>query len=196
MTNLMYIHGYGSTGKAVKAQLMQEMFPSCTLLAPTFDYARQSPQEVLQELRRIIKSEHPALILGSSTGGYFALCCTHFFDGPVWCLNPVRDILDTISRIFPQATGLPAETLADRKFEYEHFDREVFQTVSPHDRQLHFALSTDDELLGDHSPLLLRYPNHGTVVWKDRCGHRFLRFNELKVPLAATLQQEDSYSSQ
>lgn len=190
MTKLMYIHGYGSTGKAMKAQLMQEMFPSCTLLAPTFDYARQSPQKVLQELHHIIDSEQPSLILGSSTGGYFALCCAHFYNGPLWCLNPVRDIFETMRRLAPSLAKAEAETLSQRMRDYETFDKEVFQTVHPKDGQLHFALSTDDELLGDHSPLLSRYPNHGKVIWKDNCGHRFLRFTELKESLSESIAKE------
>lgn len=187
MATLMYIHGYGSTGRAMKAQLMQEMFPADTLVAPTFDYARQSPYEVLRQLRDIIDRQQPALILGSSTGGYFALCCTAFYDGPVWCLNPVRDIFGTLRRLAPSLPEHEAATLFLRQQDYETFDRDIFQCLAPRDGQLHFALSTDDELLGDHAPLLLRYPNHGPVVWKEHCGHRFFRFAELQAPLAASL---------
>ena len=63
----------------------------------------------------------------------------------------------------------------------------LFQQLKPRDRQLNFALSTDDELLGDHRPLLDMFPNYGSVVWKDHCGHRFFRFEEMKEPITKSL---------
>ena len=185
-TTLMYIHGYGSTGNAVKAQQLHAMFPDARLVAPTFDYDTLTPQEVYRRLQSIVADEKPRLILGSSTGGYYALCCTHFFDGPIWCVNPVRDIVDTIERHLAQG----GDNIAQRLSEYKTFDQQVFQQLKPRDGQLHFALSTDDELLGDHRPLLAMFPNYGSVVWKDRCGHRFFRFEELKEAITNTLNVE------
>lgn len=182
MNTFLYIHGYGSTGQAMKAQLLREMFPEARVLSPTLDYDHVPPHELFRSLREIISTEQPDLIIGSSMGGYYALCCTQFYRGPVWCVNPVRDILDTLTRIL---SGELRET-PEAQFmlrEYGRFDREVFRQLHPADGQLHFALSTDDELLGDHRPLLNLFPNHGTVIWKDHCGHRFLRFSELKEPL-------------
>ena len=181
----MYIHGYGSTGNAVKAQKLQRMFPEARLVSPTLDYDHVSPFDILQQLQEIVDREHPDFILGSSMGGYYALCCTRFYQGPVWCINPVRDIFNTLSRILPQETRERPEAQAMLR-EYERFDKEIFRQLKPADGQLNFALSTDDELLGDHRPLLELFPNHGKVVWKDRSGHRFYRFNELKEELTTT----------
>jgi hypothetical protein len=186
MENILYIHGYGSTGNAMKARKLQAMLPEARVVAPTFDYDHESPFDVLQQLKEIVAAKQPAFILGSSTGGYYALCCTSFYGGPVWCVNPVRDIFNTLTRIVPEQLreGPEAQGLLR---EYERFDREVFRRLQPDDGQLHFALSTDDELLGDHRPLLELFPNHGAVVWKDRCGHRFFRFDELKGELKESL---------
>jgi predicted esterase YcpF (UPF0227 family) len=180
---MMYIHGYGSTGKAVKAQQLQAMFPDMRLVSPTFDYDSLTPQEVYRQLQKLVIKEQPTLIVGSSTGGYYALCCTNFFDGTVWCVNPVHNIVGTIERHLAQSGHNISQRLAD----YKKFDHEVFQQLKPRDGQLHFALSTDDELLGDHRPLLDMFPNYGTVVWKDHCGHRFFRFDELKEPITKSL---------
>ena len=182
-STLMYIHGYGSTGNAVKAQQLQSMFPDARLVAPTFDYDRTPPQQVFDHIKEIVTSEHPNLIVGSSTGGYYALCTTQFYDGSVWCVNPVRDIVATIERHLAQG----GDNIAQQLSEYKIFDRQVFQQLKPHDGQLHFALSTDDELLGNHRPLLTMFPNYGSVVWKDRCGHRFFRFEELKEAITKSL---------
>lgn len=190
MKTLMYIHGYGSTGEAFKAQELHAMFPDAQLVAPTFDYDSLSPYDVFAQLRTLIADTKPDLVVGSSLGGYYALCCTSFFERPVWCVNPVRDILATLQRL--GADNAAADLLEQRTKEYQDFDQKVFQHLTPRDRQLHFALSTDDELLGDHRPLLTLFPNHGGVVWKDHCGHRFLRFNELKEEITSTLNQENN----
>lgn len=179
MTTLLYIHGYGSTGQALKAQMLREMFPEVCVVAPTLDYDHESPRQLYQRLQALIADECPDMLIGSSMGGYYSLCCTQFYHGPVWCINPVRDILGTFRRILPEALRGTSEAQAMLQ-QYEAFDREVFQHLAPADGQLHFALSTDDELLGDHRPLLTLFPNHGPVIWKDHCGHRFLRFEELK----------------
>ena len=179
MDTLLYIHGYGSTGQAMKAKKLRGMFPEARVVAPTFDYDHLSPFDIFQQLKAIVADEQPRFILGSSTGGYYALCCTQFYKGTVWCVNPVREIFNTLGRVIPE--GMREHPAAQAMLrEYERFDREVFQQLHPADGQLCFALSTDDELLGDHRPLLTRFPNHGKVVWKDHCGHRFLRFEELK----------------
>ena len=182
MNTFLYIHGYGSTGQAMKAQLLREMFPEARVLSPTLDYDHVPPLELFRSLHEIISTEQPDLIIGSSMGGYYALCCTQFFRGPVWCINPVRDVLSTFRRIIPQAL-IDSPAAQKRLQQYESFDNEVFQRLTPDDGQLRFALSTDDELLGDHRPVLDLFPNHGSVVWKDHCGHRFFRFTELKEDL-------------
>lgn len=188
---MLYIHGYGSTGNAHKAQELKSMFPERTLVAPTFDYNTVPPQEVFRQLQEIITREKPELIVSSSTGGYYALCCTQFYDGPVWCINPVRDIRRTLWHVVEpllKSGNTKMQVLINQRMqEYEAFDREVFQQLHPRDGQLHFALSTDDEVLGNHEPLLERFPNYGSVVWKDNSGHRFFRFIELKSEIAATL---------
>lgn len=175
----MYIHGYGSTGNAMKARILQAMFPDVQVVSPTFDYDHLLPFDIIQQLEEIVADSNPAFILGSSTGGLYAMCCTRFFKGPVWCVNPVSEIIKTLTRIIPeQLRETPKAQVLLR--EYERFDREVFRQLKPAEGQLNFALSTDDELLGDHRRILTLFPNHGQVVWKDRCGHRFYRFDELK----------------
>ncbi|MBO4307993.1 MAG: hypothetical protein J5848_06765 [Bacteroidales bacterium] len=185
MSTIMYIHGYGSNGNAIKGQSLRRMFPLHRVVSPTFDYDNRSPWEIQEQIRKTVASEEVKMIVGSSFGGYQTLCATAFFHGPVWAINPVHDVVNTIHRIF-------GNDISDVYFD---FDSKVFRHQSklncngewPDDTPLNFALSTDDELLGDHHPLLELFPKHQSVVWKDRCGHRFYRFEELRDDIAATL---------
>lgn len=183
MKTIMYLHGYGSTGQAVKARLLGQMFPSCRLIAPTFDYDAAPPADLFARLRALLAEQRPSLLVGSSMGGYFALCCTPYYSGTVWCVNPVCKVEKTIAAVFPG----PSAAVAERLAQYGDFDRRMFQALRPEGGRLNFALSTDDELLGDHSRLMRLFPRHNAVVWKEHCGHRFMRFAELGGPIRKSL---------
>ena len=189
--NILYIHGYGSDGNATKGQLLRQMLPGHHVVSPTFDYDHLTPQQIQEQIKQTVEAEDVRMMVGSSFGGYHALCATAFFHGPVWTVNPVHQVVETIRRV--AAKG--AEDEEARLMLYGMFDREVFLRQAsinqagrwPADTPLHFALSTDDELLGDHTVLTRLFPNHGKVVWKDRCGHHFLRFGELADEIRASL---------
>lgn len=191
--SILYIHGYGSSGNAVKAQQLREMFPSVKVVSPTFEYNDWLPEKVQQTIREVVESENVGMLFGSSFGGYHAICATAFFDGPVWCINPVHEIEDTIQRIVKPRV---LETSPERENDvekylkaYKKFDKEVFRNLPRREGQLHFALSTDDEVLGDHHSLLEMFPHYAKVVWKDDNKHRFLRLLELKDDLAESLKK-------
>ena len=187
----MYVHGYGSNGSALKGQQLREIFPGIGVVSPTLDYEGEDPYELQAQLRREIEANDVRLIVGSSLGGYHTLCATAFFEGPVWCLNPVHDIKDAIDRVLvPTLAGATVEQRdkIQRVIDiYSRFDEELFQRLPRREGQLHFALSTDDELLGDHKPLLSLFPHYAKVVWKDDCKHQFFRFMELRDDIAATI---------
>ena len=186
---IMYIHGYGSDGNALKGKMLRAMLPAHRVVSPTFDYDRMTPQAVQALVRKTVEEEGVKMLVGSSFGGYHALCATQFFHGPVWAVNPVSDVEETIRRVVTDADG-------SRLAVYHAFDREVFRRQValnqsgrwPEETPLHFALSTDDELLGDHTGLLTLFPRHRQVVWKEDCGHRFLRFKELESDFLATIK--------
>lgn len=191
---IMYIHGYGSTGNATKGQLLRKMMPQYRVVSPTFDYDHRTPWQIQEQIRQVVEQEQVGMIVGSSFGGYQSLCATAFFHGPVWAVNPVHEVVPTIRRVILRAETDHADS---ERFVamYADFDNKVFQAQSalncsgqwPVDIKLHFTLSTDDELLGDHHPLLDLFPYHEEVVWKDHSGHRFFRFEELQSVIAQSI---------
>lgn len=188
MKTIMYIHGYGSNGNATKGQLLRKMLPQCKVVSPTFDYDHSTPWTIQNQIHETVEKEEVKMIVGSSFGGYQTLCATAFFHGIVWAINPVHDVVSTIRRIFLNSNSFDQSHFDPGFLDvYKDFNDKIFRTQVqlnqsgrwPADTSLNFALSTDDELLGDHHPLLDLFPHHDRVVWKDSCGHRFLRFEEL-----------------
>ena len=196
MQTILYIHGYGSTGNATKGQLLRTMLPECRVVSPTFDYDHCTPEQIQQQIRSVVEQEHVRMIVGSSFGGYHALCATTFFRGTVWVINPVREVVPTICRVILKSGEAAVSPMGKSLLAiYRQFDDAVFQQQVlrnqhgqwPESVPLHLALSTDDELLGDHRPLLSLFPHHAQVVWKDASGHRFFRFEELEADLRASM---------
>lgn len=196
MTKIMYIHGYGSDGNAMKGNLLREMFPECGVVSPTLDYNGRSPRELLEQLRNEVVEQEVKMIVGSSFGGYFGLCCATFYEGPIWLVNPVHHVEETLRRVvFAEGTEeryrLPKEYVELRALRFEQygeFDRQIFNRIPQREGQLNFALSTDDELLGDHCDLMEMFPKHGKVALMSECGHKFLRFTELKGVIGETIK--------
>ncbi|MCR4828470.1 MAG: hypothetical protein K5864_03305 [Bacteroidales bacterium] len=192
---VMYVHGYGSNGAAQKGQLLRQMLPQCEVFSPTLDYDHLQPHEVQNILRQEIEQHHISMLVGSSFGGYHSLCATRFFDGIVWAINPVHDVEATIRRIISCKQGSEGERFLQL---YARFNEECFLPQSGQNKagtlraRLNFALSSDDELLGDHRPLLELFPNHQQVVWRGDgppCGHHFLLFEELKDDICQSIEQ-------
>jgi len=188
---ILYIHGYGSNGNATKGQLLRKMLPEQRVVSPTFDYDNRTPQEIQEQIKLTIEKEDVKMIVGSSFGGYQTLCATRFFHGPVWVINPVHNVEDTIRRVILK-NDKPDNGRLElyRRFDNEAFQRQVALNQSdqwPADTPLHFALSTDDELLGDHTELLKLFPDHRQTIWKDNSGHRFFRFEELAEDISRSL---------
>ena len=77
----MYIHGYGSNGNATKGQLLRTMLPQHRVVSPTFDYDHCTPWQIQTQIRETIEKEDVRMIVGSSFGGYHALCATAYFHG-------------------------------------------------------------------------------------------------------------------
>lgn len=182
MNTILYVHGYGSTGDAWKAQVLRHQFPTVRVVSPTVKYDESSPYAILDQLERVIEAECPDVLVGSSMGGYFSMCLIPRFEGRVWCVNPVRDVLSMVRRVVdPLRSSGDVDTRqkAEQMMQsYASFDREVFRSVNPADGQLNFFLSKDDELLGSHEGLLRLFPNHGRVVWRDEGGHHYTKFEE------------------
>ncbi len=193
MDKLLYIHGLYSSGNAFKAQLMKEHLTEYEIISPTLDYKSIPPLEIMQQLVGIITHKRPQLVVGSSLGGYYAICCCAACSVPVLAVNPVTNPIPLLHDIATKAehdndtkdVGQTRKQIAA----YEQFQTDFFEHATPEGENLNFALANDDELLGNHHYLAQRYPEHNEMVFMDGCGHHFQRFEEL-IPLIRKLAEQ------
>lgn len=89
-TNLIYIHGFGSSPASVKAQLLREYFARHgaeeRLFVPDLPV---EPRRAMATLEKTLAGAGPAALVGSSLGGFYAtwLACHHELKAVL--VNPV-----------------------------------------------------------------------------------------------------------
>ena len=191
MKTILYIHGYRSDSHARKAKELKEMFPECKIVVPDLAYNHYTAQEMSAQIKEIVEREHVDMIVGSSLGGFFALCTTQWFEGPVWGINPAihpveqfnKHIVPKLRKRSPQLMPIAMKNLES----YQKCEDEVFAKLPQREHQINLALCTDDETLGDHKDTVAAFPNADQVVWQDNSGHHCTRFSELKPFLQRTV---------
>lgn len=67
--NILYVHGFGSSGDSGTASTIGKFLPNCRVIAPDLPL---DPNEALNLLKRIIDNENIDFIVGTSMGGMFA----------------------------------------------------------------------------------------------------------------------------
>lgn len=63
---ILYVHGFGSSGRSGTVDRIREMLPETDVIAPDLPL---HPEEALELLEGTCEREHPDLIIGTSMGG-------------------------------------------------------------------------------------------------------------------------------
>lgn len=65
MKNLIYFHGFGSSGKGGTVKTLRELLPDLTVLAPNIPV---DPIEALPFLKDLCQKEQPDIVVGTKHG--------------------------------------------------------------------------------------------------------------------------------
>ncbi len=86
---IIYIHGFGGSGKGVKATLFKEAFSSEHVIAPSLSYVPDLAVTTLCELiESYLELGVTISLIGSSLGGFYALYLSDKYDLKAVLLNP------------------------------------------------------------------------------------------------------------
>jgi len=87
---ILYVHGFASSAQSGTVKILQNLFPSATVLA--YDLPIE-PNEALELLKKVHETEKPDLIIGTSMGGMF----TEMLRGTDRiCVNPAFEMGKTM----------------------------------------------------------------------------------------------------
>lgn len=134
---ILNIHGYKGSAENSACLVLKEM--GFDVISPQIDYDAESPEKVLDNLRKIFTENKPDYIIGTSLGGFFALLLSIESEIPTALVSPCL---------------LPFITLSDLgynndlgEFEFAELFRELskvdFQNVSA-------IIGEQDEIISYH----------------------------------------------
>ena len=169
MTNILYIHGYGSDANSTTGQEIRKNLPkNFKVFTHSFsnEYEQfESMSDNIGEARKLTKDYQIDLIVASSMGAFIAMGCV---DIPKILVNPCMLPSEQIKmRIAPSIT----ETELDKYREYESL-----LTVGESERKHTYGLfATNDELFSYKSLFESRYSAENVYIMNDQ--HRISATN-------------------
>jgi len=162
---VIYIHGFGSSGRGGKALQLRAYFKSQNIpcVAPSLSYV---PELAIDTLEQLIEScDEEVTLIGSSLGGFYSIYLAEKYGLKAVLINPAVDSAKTLKRVL---------ALGDRQKNYydnthfdwttEHVDMLLSYRVNEVKNGNYFLLlQTGDEVL-DYKEALAKLPNARTVV--------------------------------
>ena len=174
---MMYIHGFRSGANGSKQKELQKYFEGrYRVIAPEVD---ADPEKSLAVINKIIASERPEIIVGTSLGGWMTLMCDSG-DAQLVVVNPSPYPQQTLSRWVGQdlpyfcerLDGVQTYTLTQEVLDkYAGYDS--VKNIQEKSGRLHALCSSADELIGDiHIRTLQPLLSPDRLIITDDFGHR------------------------
>lgn len=183
MKSILYIHGFNSAGGAFKAQKLKEFYPDYKIVAPTLNYYDDMPDKIMVDLIEICRKEKIDVVVGTSLGGLMSMSLSAFIEIPCLAINPAAEPQVAMRKFIGPNENLvthEVHMLTEEGFDrFKNYVDNVFSKLTFNSKQLVFALSTDDEVLGNYDKLKDNFKNFEIHEF-DGTGHRFFQFELLK----------------
>jgi predicted esterase YcpF (UPF0227 family) len=170
MKHIIYLHGFLSSPKSVKAQLtfdyVSKHHPDVTLHIPTLP---GSPKDAVSVIERLIKhlvsnqdtDENELRFIGSSMGGFLSTFCVETYGGKAVLINPAVQPFNLLNNYFGQHKNpYTGEFFSVDKTSVEQL-RKLDKKIKVNNHNYLIYLQTADETL-DYKLALEKYG-------KDRC---------------------------
>ena len=139
---LVYFHGFASSGASGTVLLLRKIFPSAQVVAPDIPV---DPEEALPMLQKLVQTEQPDVIVGTSMGGMYAQQMHGFLR---ICVNPSFRI--STSKLLHTGVHkwLNGRKNHEKEFRitadiikrYNQMERKQFDGITPDDRELCYGL--------------------------------------------------------
>lgn len=175
---MMYIHGFMSGANGAKQRQLQKRFKGrYEVIAPELD---ADPEKSLAIINRLIKERKPAIIVGTSLGGFMTLMCESGNDTLLVVVNPCMTPQTQIDRwkdepqtyFCKRLDGVQTYTLTQETLD-KYLAYDAIAAAKKKRNRLYALCSTADELLGQSHIEILEsklFSNH--LVVSDNFGHQ------------------------
>jgi len=191
---IIYIHGFGGSGKGSKAEVFREYFKSKDedFIAPSLPYNPKLAIETLKELIQSYKGE--VYLIGSSLGGYYASYLSNMPEvNKVVLINPATKPYETLKR----ALGYAPNFYDDTTFSWEEKHLKILEELKNDalDRSKFMVLLQKGDELLDYKDAQKKY-NGSTLIVEDGGNHSFENIdNHFKIIQEFFTTQKELYST-
>jgi len=176
---ILYVHGFSSSGNAMKAKLLREYYgKNEIIISPDLPV---EPEKAFELLENILNSsgDDKNIVIGSSLGGFYTLALHRKYNVPVVIINPALypwiQLKIYLGENENQSTG---KKFLWKKEYLKQLKKIEDNPVRNSDLKNVFLLvATDDELI-DYNETISILGNTGSLIIWDNCGHEFRRFSE------------------
>lgn len=144
---ILYIHGFGSSGKGNKANILKEELDTYNFFTPSLSYIPDLAIDTLEQIIEFsISKNEPVYLMGSSLGGYYSMYLAHKYNLKAILINPSTQPYNTLKLVLGRAFSYHDQS----KFEWneEHIQK-LYKYEIKNINPEHFLLltQTGDELL-------------------------------------------------
>ena len=161
---VIYIHGFGSSGKGGKSLQFREYFKSQNIpcIAPSLSYV---PALAIDTLEQLIESYDEVTLIGSSLGGFYSIYLAEKYGLKAVLINPAIDSSKTLKRMLSLG-ATQKNYYDDTRFDWtvEHVDMLLdFRVKEVQNGKYFLLLQTGDDVL-DYKEALAKLPLAQTIV--------------------------------
>lgn len=148
--NILYVHGFASSGNSGTAKTIQKYLPNCRVVAPDLPV---DPDKALALLRDIVKNEKIDIVVGTSMGGMFAQKLRGM---PKVLVNPSFHVSESMRRKIGIVPFFKQRKDGATEFEvtqalcdaYKKIEAGQFDNLSDGEKNITFGLfGTDDDVV-------------------------------------------------
>ncbi len=161
---IIYIHGFGSSGRGGKSLQLLEYFKSQNIpsISPSLSYV---PELAIDTLEQLIESYDEVTLIGSSLGGFYSIYLAEKYGLKAVLINPAVDSSKTLKRML-SLNGMATNYYDGTHFEWRqnHIDMLLNYKVEDIKNGEYFLLlQTGDDVL-DYRDALAKLPNAKSIV--------------------------------
>ena len=158
----MFLHGLSSVTPSEKTKYLDETF---TLFAPQIDYEKEN---IFDEVLQLAEKYKPAIIIGSSIGGYLGYYIAAKLKIPCLLFNPALPYRTSINPIVK---------------EYETFDRNVYTVLGKLDTTINptdtLNWLSEQENISDLTIRLLEFAHRIPInIFKNEVERYYRQLND------------------
>jgi predicted esterase YcpF (UPF0227 family) len=170
---IIYLHGFGSSGKSAKSDALKAVFGDDHVEAPNLPI---NPRSVVEMVQSIVKNnkDEPIVFVGTSLGGFYAHYFSTKFDAPCVLVNPSTEphitMRERLGKSKNYATGEDFWVTEDFIDEWEAMATEI--AFDQNGANIHLFLAADDDVL---NPEVARknIPYIKSLTVTEDGGHRY-----------------------